>query len=235
MREQTIVFLAGDSTVAARPIHEKPSFGWGVHLGATLNARISTVTGEPIPVFNIAKGGASTDSFREEGLWKALLAELTPIDVVLIQFAHNDQKLGHLSPAGGFSANMERFTDDVQECGALPILCTPPARRTWSGEELINSHGDYPDATRRLAERRQIPLVDLTASTTELIRTLGSSESARLYAHLPPGLSPSYPDGLADNTHFSFAGACAVAEIVADEIEEVVRARVHGTSPDAGR
>jgi lysophospholipase L1-like esterase len=59
------ILLAGDSTVANCPTHEYPMSGWG----AQLPRHVYTWAA----VHNLAKGGASTESFREEGLWEQLL------------------------------------------------------------------------------------------------------------------------------------------------------------------
>ncbi|MET3771945.1 GDSL-type esterase/lipase family protein [Arthrobacter nitrophenolicus] len=92
------ILLAGDSTVANCPTQEFPMSGWG--------GRLAPLTHTWAAVHNFAKGGASTESFRDEGLWDSLLAEAGEGDLVLIQFGHNDQKKPHLAARTGYAANL---------------------------------------------------------------------------------------------------------------------------------
>ena len=115
------ILLAGDSTVANCPTHEYPMSGWGAHLAPHSYTWAA--------VHNFAKGGASTESFREEGLWGRLLAEAGDGDLVLIQFGHNDQKKQHLAARTGYAANLRTMAGEVQNLGALPVVCTPVERR----------------------------------------------------------------------------------------------------------
>ncbi|MEV0234975.1 rhamnogalacturonan acetylesterase [Nonomuraea sp. NPDC050786] len=201
------VLLAGDSTVASCPAWEAPMSGWGAQLGPYVGA----------PVRNLAKGGATTASHRAGGLWAALLLEVVPGDTVVIQFGHNDQK----DPAIPYQENLRAFVEEARGAGALAVLCTPVQRRRFEGERLAPTHGDYPDRVRALAAAEGVPLIDLTAATTELYERLGPDGSKALFTHLPPGRHPLHPDGVADDTHFSFRGADEVAAIVAERLKEI--------------
>lgn len=181
--------------------------GWGAQLGAHLGG----------PVRNFAKGGATTASHRAEGLWEALLLEAGPGDVVVIQFGHNDQK----EPALPYQENLRAFVEEARGAGTLPVLCTPVQRRRFDGDRLTPTHGDYPERVRALAADEGVPLIDLTAATTELYERLGPDGSAALFTHFPPGRHPLYPDGVADDTHFCFRGADEVAAIVAERLKEI--------------
>src|ERR1700735_1512763 len=65
--------LIGDST-------QTDHAGYGRGFCANLSAQVDCV--------NMAKGGASTTSFRSQGLWERSLQ--TKPDYMLIQFGHND-------------------------------------------------------------------------------------------------------------------------------------------------
>jgi lysophospholipase L1-like esterase len=201
------VLLAGDSTVASCPAFEAPMSGWGAQLGPYVGG----------PVRNFAKGGATTASHRAEGLWAALLREVTPGDLVVIQFGHNDQK----EPELPYRENLRAFAEEARGAGARPVLCTPVQRRRFEGERLAPTHGAYPGQVRELAGVEGVPLIDLTAATTELYERLGPEGSKALFTHFPPGLHPLYPDGVADDTHFCFRGADEVAAIVAERLKEI--------------
>jgi len=87
------ILLAGDSTVANCPTYEYPMTGWGAHLAPHLYNWGA--------VYNFAKGGATTEAFRREGLWDSLLQQAGEGDLVLVQFGHNDQKYPHLAARTG--------------------------------------------------------------------------------------------------------------------------------------
>jgi hypothetical protein len=67
--------LIGDST-------QTDAAGYGRGFCANLTAQVDCA--------NMAKGGASTRTFREQGLWERSL--LTRPDYMLIQFGHNDME-----------------------------------------------------------------------------------------------------------------------------------------------
>ncbi|MEV0164731.1 lysophospholipase L1-like esterase [Nonomuraea fuscirosea] len=201
------MLLAGDSTVASCPAHEAPMSGWGAQLGAYVG----------VPVRNFAKGGATTASHRAEGLWAALVREIVPGDVVVLQFGHNDQK----EPELPYRDNLRAFVGEARAAGALAVLCTPVQRRRFDGARLVPTHGGYPDQVRALAAAGGVPLIDLTAATTELYERLGPEGSKALFTHFPPGAHPLYPEGVADDTHFCFRGADEVAAIVAERLKEL--------------
>jgi lysophospholipase L1-like esterase len=217
------ILLAGDSTVAACPAHETPMSGWGPHLGASLNFMLaaceSTVrpTG-PIQVLNVARGGATTESHRVDGLWAALLYELHARDIVLLQFGHNDRKWPHLAPDAGYKANLNKACDEVLARGGIPVLCTPVERRTFTDGQFVPAHGRYPEAVRELAQFRGLPCIDLTSMTARFLADLGPDDSLPLFTHFQAGEHPLYSDGIADDTHFSFIGAVQIADFVAQEL-----------------
>ena len=77
---------------------------------------------------------------------------------------------------------------------------------------MTNSHGDFPDAARKVAREENVPLIDLTAHTTTLYETLGEEGSKKAFV--------IYPElNLNDNTHFNTYGAYQIAKIVAQGIK----------------
>lgn len=226
-------FLAGDSTVAACAPSEFPMSGWGALLVEHVDA----------PVRNLAVGGGTTESCRET-YWPELLDGLAPGDTVLIQFGHNDQKVPELLGArGGYTARLRVMIADVRAQEARPILCTPVERRRFAGERIAPSHGDYPDAVRDLAHELDLPLIDLQVFTAWLYEDLGVENSRSLLSHYPRGLHATWPDGLADDTHFQRRGASKVAAFVAWSLRAIERRDGHvlaagdprggGLDPDA--
>lgn len=105
--------------------------------------------------------------------------------------------------------------------GALPVLITPLVRRRFQNGQLLPTHGPWPDAARRLAEREHLPLIDLTRESAALVRAIGPENSLSLYMHLAPGLYFTYPDGLADDTHLRYEGTVCFAGLVARGLMEL--------------
>ena len=75
------IYICGDSTAASYPPEETEMVGWGQLLGDYLPG---------ITVVNLAKAGRSTRTFLAED--RLMAAESAgPGDLLLIQFAHNDE------------------------------------------------------------------------------------------------------------------------------------------------
>lgn len=204
------ILLAGDSTVANCPTYEYPMSGWGAHLAPELYSWGA--------VHNYAKGGATTESFREEGIWTALLHQAVKGDVVLIQFGHNDQKRPHLAARTGYAANLRRMIADVQAKGARPILCTSVERRHFSQGVLEETLEDYPEVVRELGAELGLDVIDLNAWTRALYTQLGEAGSKELFFHVGPGEHAYWAGGLLDNTHFHERGAQRIAAHVAGQL-----------------
>ena len=205
------ILLAGDSTVAACPSYEYPMSGWGAHLAP------ETYWWEA--VHNYAKGGATTESFREEGLWYQLLHQAVQGDVVLIQFGHNDQKRAHLAARTGYAGNLRRMVAEVRSKGGIPILCTPVERRHFDGGALQETLGEYPGVVRELGGELGLDVIDLNRWTRALYLELGEEGSTELFFHFAPGEHAHWVGGLEDNTHFHEKGARLIAAHVAGELE----------------
>lgn len=209
------ILLAGDSTVANCPTYEYPMSGWGAQLPQHVYSWAA--------VHNFAKGGASTESFRAEGLWAQLLETAEAGDLVLIQFGHNDQKKAHLAARTGYSANLRTMVAEVRGLGAAPVLCTSVERRhfldgTGTHGVLEESLEDYPDVVREIALELRLPFIDLNSWTRARYVELGVEESKSLFCHFGPGEHAFWSAGLADNTHFSQSGASLVAAEVAEQL-----------------
>lgn len=205
------VHLAGDSTMADKPTDPpNPEHGWGQLLPQFFT--------EPAMIVNHAANGRSTRSFITEGRWQELVDELQPGDWVIIQFAHNDEKI--FPDAGGeFQDNLRRFVAEVRAKRANPILATPCARRSFDETgNLVNTHADYPDAVRAVAVETRVPLLEMNRLTSELEEGHGPEGSKRLHLWIAPGVYLRQPEGYQDDTHYSGYGAERVAALAVQEI-----------------
>lgn len=208
------IFVCGDSTAASYKPEEAPITGWGQVLGEFTPG---------IRVENRAMGGRSTKSFLSEGRLQKIETEIQPGDLLLIQFTHNDTSdlvWRHTDPWTSFYRNLEIYVDTAILRGARPVLMTPICRRYWRDGALLESHGEYPDAIRLLAFRRNVPLIDIYQESTRLVRELGDEESKKLYLYAEPGVYPAYPNGSADDTHTQRAGAEAYARMTAEALKK---------------
>ena len=207
--------LAGDSTMADKPLDPpNPERGWGQLLRERLR--------EPARLVNHAMNGRSTRSFRDEGRWDHLLSQLAAGDTVLIQFGHNDARLDdpkRFSDEATYAENLRRFVREVRERQATPLLATPIVRRKFDARGLlVDTHAGYPDAMRRVAREEGVPLLDLQRASRAYVQRVGDEASRALYQWLPPGAWARFPDGRRDDTHFSEAGARAIAALAEQEM-----------------
>jgi lysophospholipase L1-like esterase len=195
------IHVAGDSTAAAFPQGDE-RVGWAAVLGELIT---------DANVDNAARSGRSTKSYIDEGHLAALEARLTPGDLLLIQFGHNDEKPDverHTDPTTTFRDNLRDFIARARQRGAVPVLLTPIARLKFSGARIDQTHGAFPDATRAVAVETAAPLVELTQRTTELFESLGLVKGAELFA----------PN---DTTHTNLNGARQIARLVAQSLHDL--------------
>lgn len=213
------VHMAGDSTMAPKTERARPETGWGEAFAELLDSA-------QFAIDNRAVNGRSTKSFLAEGRWQALLDATMPGDWVFVQFGHNDEKEtspDQYAPLADYRRNLERFVRDVRAKCAVPLLLTPVMRRRYDDKgQFLDSHGDYPGIVRQVAAELKVDLIDLHAKTGDLLRQKGSEGSRALFLMLKPGEHPNYPQGVEDNTHFSPAGARAVAELAVGPFLEIV-------------
>ncbi len=207
-----MLFLAGDSTMADKPVEGNPERGWGQYISTFLN--------NEIVVENHAVNGRSTKSFIALNHWEKLIARVQAGDYVMIQFGHNDSKQedsARYAPARTlYKDNLVRMVNEVKAKGATPILITPVMRRKFDADgKFVDQHGDYPVVVRELAKAMNIQLIDLHQLSKELIEKEGVDNSKRLFLHIPEGHFKNYKGKKEeDNTHFSEYGAASVASLV---------------------
>ena len=209
------IYICGDSTAASYKPEEAPITGWGQVLPEFVPG---------VRVENRAMAGRSTKSFLSEGRLQKIEMEIQPGDLLLIQFSHNDESdlvWRHTDPWTSFYHNLEIFVDTAILHGAKPVLMTPICRRMWRDGVLYASHEDYPDVIRTLAAQRNAQLIDMYEKSFQYVRKLGDEESKKLYLHLEKGVYPAWPNGNADDTHTTRAGAEAYARMTAEALRKL--------------
>ncbi|HEY6898999.1 MAG TPA: pectinesterase family protein, partial [Puia sp.] len=121
-----------------------------------------------------------------------------------------------------FEANLVRMVGAVRARRGVPVLITPVARRKFDSlGRVVDTHKEYSAIVRRVAAVQRVALVDLDRESQELLQSLGPEGSKVLFNYLAPGEHPNYPEGRADDTHFSELGARRMAEIVLADIRRL--------------
>ena len=203
------IFIVGDSTASAYGPERYPRMGWGQVLGDFYS--------DDINVVDLAKSGRSAKSYISEGFFADLEKQLGADDILLIQFAHNDQKTHspeRYAPADtAFKGYLNKYIALARDRGATAVLLTPVVRRKFEDGNLIPTHGKYPAAIHDLATESAVPLIDITRLSAQLVAGLGEQESKAIYLHFKTAETT-----VEDNTHFSERGAYAIAALVAQEL-----------------
>ena len=195
------IVLVGDSTVT-------DDSGWG--------GGFRKLVDEAVDIVNTAANGRSSKSFIEEGRWAEALAKRG--QYYLIQFGHNDEPgkgpERETDPKTTYRGNMARYVDDVRAIGAKPILVTSLVRRLYKEDGTIRTtQTPYVEAVRALAVEKQVPLVDLHATSLADAEHAGDDVWA--------DLSPRDEKGEVDRTHLNAKGSEVVARMVVDALRRV--------------
>lgn len=209
-RSRTL-YIAGDSTAAQKYADAAPETGWGMALPFLLQRRMK--------VANHAVNGRSSKSFVDEGRLEVILSSIRPGDLLIVQFAHNDEKATdpsrYTDPWTTYQEYLRRYVEGARARGARPVLATAVERRRFDADgRAVPSHGEYPAAMRALAEEEQVALLDIQALSLALWQELGAEETKTYF---------NWTATEQDNTHFNPPGAIAVARLLA---RELLRTRV---------
>jgi lysophospholipase L1-like esterase len=213
------LYVVGDSTAASYSESRYPLTGWAQVLQDYLDDGA-------VQVVNKAISGRSSKSFYDSGAWGRVRDALQEGDYVLIQFGHNDEKSHDpdrfTEPYGTYTEYLTRYINESRAAGATPVLLTSINRNMWeTDEELGDTHGDYPDAVRKLAKTMDVPLIDMEKRTRALYERHGKTGVRELFLYLEPGEFPAYPDGKSDGTHLSELGAREISQAAAEGMRDL--------------
>ena len=213
------VDLIGDST-------QTDHAGYGRGFCANLTIAVDCV--------NLAKGGASTKTYREQGLWAQALA--TRPDYMLIQFGHNDMEsadhAARQTTLAEYEANLRRFVTEARAAGSVPLLITPLSRRYFGPDGKVHSDlAGHAETMKRVAAEMKVPLIDLHGESVALLNDIGETKAATL------GITKKDVDGrtIPDKTHLDWAGSFVFGRIVAKEMGEDVPAMAKYVRPEAAK
>ena len=198
------IVLAGDSTV-------NNGGGWGPGFCADLTPNVTCV--------NLARNGRSSKSYYNEGVWKTVLAQHA--DYILIQFGHNDQPgkgpARETDPNTTYAANMRRYIDEARADGARPVIVTSLSRRNYKNGALVEDLTAYAQAAKRVAGEEDVPVIDLNAESTRLLKTMTQEQADQFDA-------VGHPDAAGkkiDRTHLNAFGSEVFGRMVANDLARI--------------
>lgn len=209
------IFLAGNSTVTDQDC--APWASWGQMITRFFNS--------DIVVANYAESGETMSSFKARGRLDKVLSQMKPGDYLFCEFGHNDQKQKGegIGPWDSFTKLLIEFVTKAREKGGIPVFCTPTQRRSFNDKgEIDLTHGDYPEAMRKVAEDYNVPLIDLNQMTKIVYEVWGPETSRLAFVQYPANTFPGQDTKLEDNTHFNTFGANEVAQCILKGIGENV-------------
>lgn len=207
--------LVGDSTQA-------DSSGYGRGFCANLTAAAGCI--------NMAKGGASTKTYRGEGHWDRALASAP--NYMLIQFGHNDevspQHTDREATLPQYRENLRNFVVEARAHGITPVLVTPITRRYYDSEGKIHSDlEDYASAMRDVAANLNVPLIDLHAQSVAYLDRVGEQAGMALGFYKKDNGA-----NVPDKTHLNWEGSYVFGRIVAVDLAKAVPALAEYVRPE---
>lgn len=182
------VFIIGDSTVANG---KDDVIGWGRELPAFFDST-------RIEFFNKARGGRSSRTYRYEGLWDEVLAQLGKGDFLLIQFGHNDggkidaEKFRGSLPGTGDESQevtrgqdttevvhsygwyMRHYISEAKAKGAIPIVISMVPRNEWENGKVKRVSDSYGKWAEESAKAEGAYFINLNEAVAEQYEAMGA-------------------------------------------------------------
>ena len=206
------IYMAGDSTVMEHDL--EPWASWPQFFQNYLTT--------DVVIANYAYSGLTLRSFESTYRLEKILYLMEPGDYLFIEFGHNDEKAtgDGKGASGAYTALLKDLIVKTRNKGGSPILVTPIQRRIFNPNGTLKpTHGEFPDAMRKVAQEMQVPLIDVTKMTTSLYQSWGNELSKKAFVHYPANTFPGQISALADNTHFNSFGANEVTRCIVQNIK----------------
>ncbi|HYQ58368.1 MAG TPA: rhamnogalacturonan acetylesterase [Draconibacterium sp.] len=216
------VYIIGDSTVATG--NDSVIIGWGYFLQDFMDTT-------RIELFNKARGGRSTRTYRFEGLWTEVLDQMEAGDYLLIQFGHNDggnidkAKFRGTLPGMGdetqvvsrdnsveetvhtFGWYMSNYIKEAKAKGVTVVVLSMIPRNIWTDGKIERVDDTYGGWAKQAAEQNDAFFIDLNNTIAEKYEKMGPEEVQALFPR--------------DHTHTNADGAKLNALTVAEQIRNL--------------
>lgn len=205
---QQSLILVGDGTMAPHSMATSEVYGW-----AEVMHQYFT---DSIQVVNMAISGESTQTLIN-GRLEEILLKAQPNDFVLLQLGQNDLR-DEYETMHSTTADMLKYLIAIvakfQDKEIHVILSTSLAQPFYKAGQLKERMGSYPEAVRRAAQAKNVPLIDMEAITYEWLRSM-DEEMARIYYK---NISPE-----SDRKEYLLtkAGAEQISSFVVDQLREL--------------
>ncbi len=209
------LILLGDSTCAIKTEEARPETGWGEAFAPFMDKEWTLI--------NLAQNGRSTEMILLEGIFADACHIAEEGDYVIIQFGHNETKKEihrHTEPWTTYQYNLQYMINRLSKKRVKVILISSIARRNFIDGHMVDTHGDYPLSMKAVAERNNIPFIEMSQRTLAFFEDAGENESLRYFMNFPKGVYPNYPEGKEDNTHLRPEGAALIASMIAEELKK---------------
>jgi rhamnogalacturonan acetylesterase len=199
------IWIVGDSTASfhtdAAHEGEAAAQGWGPYFSQYFDLT-------KVNVMNVARGGRSTRTYRSEGTWDKVLAEVKKGDIVLIQMGQNDvfainddsRARGTIPGTGDetqeidnmltkqhetvhtFGWYLRQYVRDTRAKGAMPIVMSLTPRDIWKDGRLERGTPGYEEWAATVAKQEgNVDFVDMSEVIAEEYDKLGPEKVAALY------------------------------------------------------
>jgi len=143
----TKIFLCSDSTAAEYGPQTTGVQGFGYYLHSFFTDTF----------VNSAKGGRSTRSFINEGLWTQLLDQTSPGDYVVIEMGHNDPG----TPGTGADVGVDRAV--ISGVGEQTVI----VKNSTGQDEVVRTYGSY--LRQMIADLRAVNAVPVLSGMVPLM------------------------------------------------------------------
>jgi lysophospholipase L1-like esterase len=194
------LFIVGDSIIHPSPgPGENGPRGWG-------DAIIPFFDPSKIHVYVEGKGGRSSRSYIEEGIWAKVLDQVQSGDFVIIHFGHNDAKNStnypdRISAPGNdddtheiispvtqqeelihsYGWYLRQYVKDTLAKGATPIICSPMPRNQWINAKIKRGFDGYAQWAADAAAESGALFIDLNTIAANNYDFLGQEKGSQYF------------------------------------------------------
>lgn len=214
------IFLIGDSTMANS--NNPNTIGWGVAFPNYCDTM-------QVNILNKARGGRSSRTFINEGLWDDAKKEFESGDFVFIQFGHNDagnidkaKYRGSLKGMGNetqevvrdnttetvhtYGWYIKKMIRETKKKGAIPIILSLTPRNEWPNGNVERRTSTYVKWAKEAAEAEDAFYIDVNDIVATKYESIGKDS-----------VKPFFPQ---DHTHTNFEGANFTAKTIAKILKQ---------------